>query len=149
MTNYEAYQLAMTSVELGHMHGESVLEQMRFWAGVSYGLLALTLVAPQRLTVGVTLLILFLYISFSAATLTNMRTDLAAGTASRTDASTILEESQLSLRSVEKRHAVSEESLFLNRIALIYLPGLFFGTIGYLLVSAKREYAARKKGHED
>ena len=122
---------------------------MRFWAGVSYGVLALAIIAPQKLTVGVTLLLLFLYISFSSTTLINMRTDLAAGIGGLSDASKILEESQLSLHSVEKKLSVAETSRFLNEISVIYVPGQFFGTIGYLFVSARRGYAARKKGHED
>ena len=148
MTDYEAYQLAIAALELSHIHGESVLEQMQFWAGVSYGILALTLVAPQRLTVGATSLVLVLYILFSATTLTNMRSDLVAGMSSVADASTFLEENQRSLILLDKKLSTVEESRRLTQISILFIPGLFFGTIGYVLISARREYKAKKNGQE-
>jgi len=54
MTEYEAYDLAMSSISFNHNLGESILSQIQFWAGVSYALLAITLVAPQKLTIGMT-----------------------------------------------------------------------------------------------
>lgn len=150
MTDYESYQLAIATLELSHIHGESVLEQLRFWASISYGLLALTFIAPQRLTVGASALLLILYVSFSSSTMINMKADLDAGNASVADASDILAENQLSLNSMKKKSTsiYNGESRFLIRISIIYVPGLFLGTIGYLLISTRREYIARRKGHE-
>ena len=144
MTEYEAYQLAIAALELGHIHGESVLEQMRFWVGVSYALLALTIVAPQRLTVGATALVLVLYLLFTAFSLINMRSDLAAGMAGAEDAAAILAKKQLPLKSLEKKLSDAEESQTVAKASLIFIPGLFLGTIGYLLISARREYKARR-----
>ena len=68
MTEYESYELAISLIDFRHSLGESVLSQIQFWAGVSYAILAITFLAPERLTIGATALLVSLYIAFSRVT---------------------------------------------------------------------------------
>ena len=147
MTEYEAYDLALNLVEFAHSLGESVMSQMQFWAGVSYALLAITLVAPDKITIGTTALLLALYIVFSASTITNIGFDIDAAASSRHDAGKMLSDQGLSLEVVEEKlRAETDAELFAARyLTSIYAPGLFIGTIAYMVYVCRREHIAKKK----
>ena len=141
MTEYESYELAISLIEFRHNLGESFLSQIQFWAGVSYAILAITFLAPERLTIGATALLVTLYIAFSASTITNSLVDLETAIASTVDAKEILKNNGLSLEVVQrKRREVSWESA----LVVIYVLGLLLGTIGYILFVCRREYVAKK-----
>ena len=146
MTEYEAYDLALNFIEFGHDLGEAVLSQIQFWAGVSYALLAITLVAPKTLTIGTTALLLALYIVFSANTITNIGFDMDTAVASRHDARKILSDQGLSLEVVEEKLRIeSDTGLPVARnITNIYAPALFIGTIAYMAYVCRREHIAKK-----
>lgn len=141
MTEYESYELAISLIDFRHSLGESVLSQIQFWAGVSYAILAITFLAPERLTLGATALLVTLYIAFSASTIGNSIVDLETAIASTVDAREILKDSGLSLEVVQKERRVSWESALI----VIYVLGLLLGTIGYVLFVCRREYVAKKR----
>jgi hypothetical protein len=147
MTEYEAYDLALNLIEFGHNLGEATLVQIQFWIGVSYALLAITLIAPEKLTIGTTALLLLLYITFTAHTFHNIGFDVDTSTAARVDARKVLEDRGLSLDIVAQKLRMdtdSELSSTRNATAL-FIPGLFLGTIGYVVFICRREFIARKK----
>ena len=148
MTEYEAYDLAMSAISFNHNLGESILSQIQFWAGVSYALLAITLVAPQRLTIGTTVLLLALYAAFSLHTYSNIGFDIDTAGAGRHDAKKILDDQGLSLAVVEEKlRAESDVGFYsMRNLTGIYIPGLFFGTVGYVTFVCRREHLARKSG---
>jgi hypothetical protein len=149
MTEYESYELAISLIEFGHNLGESALSQIQFWAGVSYAVLAITFLAPEKVTIGTTALLITLYIAFSANTFTNMGFDMDTAVASRLDAQAILKDNGLSLEILqEKQRVETDAELSLARgLIAIYVPGLFLGTIGYILFICRREYGAKKRGN--
>lgn len=146
MTEYEVYDLALNFVEFNHSLGESILSQIQFWAGVSYALLAITLVAPDRLTIGTTALLLALYVAFSINTLTNTGFDMDTAVASRHDARKMLSDRGLSLAVVEQklRAETDTELSAARKVTNVYAPGLFIGTIAYTLYVCSREHLAKK-----
>ena len=148
MTEYEAYDLALNLIDFGHTLGESTLVQIQFWVGVSYAFLAITLIAPEKLTVGTTALLLALYISFTAHTFTNVGFDLDTAAATRLDASKVLEDKGLSLDLVAQKLRMDTDSgLYTARNAsAIFIPGLFLGTIGYVVFVCRRESISRRNG---
>ena len=147
MTEYEAYDLAINLIEFGHTLGEAMLVQIQFWIGVSYALLAITLIAPEKLTVGTTALLVTLYITFTAHTYTNIGFDADTSAAARVDASNVLEEKGLSLNIVlSKLRMDTDAELYTTRNATaLFIPGLFLGTLGYVIFVCRREYIARSK----
>ena len=50
VTEYEAYELAAQYIQLAHEIGESNHVRIQFWVGVSFTLLGLTYLVPDRLT---------------------------------------------------------------------------------------------------
>ena len=147
MTEYEAYDLAISLIEFGHDLGEATLVQIQFWIGVSYALLAITLIAPDKLTVGTTALLLVLYITFTAHTFTNIGFDVDTSAAARVDASRLLDDKGLALDIVDQKLRMDTDSeLYTARNATaIFIPGLFLGTIGYVVFICRREYLVRKE----
>jgi hypothetical protein len=147
MTEYESYELALSFIEFGHNLGESALSQVQFWAAVSYALLAITFLAPEKLTIGATALLITLYVAFSTNTFTNIGFDIDTSVATRVDAQAILEEKGLSLEVLqEKQRSFTDEGLSsARRLTTLYIPGLILGTIGYILFICRREYVTKKK----
>ena len=150
MTEYEAYDIAINLVRFSHELGESILQQIQFWAGVSYALLAITLIAADKLTTGISTLLLVLYVAFSIDSVANVLLDLQVAKASLSDANTMLEANSLFLEAVDEKysHLTDNEFKSIRRVAMYYAPGLFIGTLGYLVFSTLREDKRRKESRD-
>ena len=150
MTEYEAYDIAINLVRFSHELGESILQQIQFWAGVSYALLAITLIAADKLTIGISTLLLVLYVAFSIDSVANVLLDLQVAKASLSDANTMLEANSLFLEAVDEKysHLTDNEFKSIRRVAMYYAPGLFIGTLGYLVFSTLREDKRRKESRD-
>lgn len=141
MTEYEAYELSMQYVSFAHELGEATNRQTEFWSGVSFALLAITFVSPKSLTRTVTVFILTLYLLFSVSSGVNMGFDIETARSSMRDAENVLSQHNLSSMTLEeKTRASTDNKLSIMRgLSALYMPGLFFGTIGYVVLIHIRE----------
>jgi Ca2+/Na+ antiporter len=92
MTEYEVYELVISLQAFQHSLGEAVLLQIQFWVGTSFAFIAMTFIAPERLTRGVAVFLLAIYVSFTAATYMNSQSDLTLAKSSYQQSEKLLAE---------------------------------------------------------
>ena len=134
MTEAEAFELALQYMVYAHDLGEANHDRIQFWIGTSYVLLLAAYAAPQRMTIGVSILLLVLYVTFTTFTLTVLGFDTDTAGASMRDSLRIMEAGNVEIESVvEKMRAQTDEELK-NReaISALFAPGLFLGVVGFV-----------------
>ena len=141
MTEYEAYDLAVQLLGFVHELGEAIQSRIEFWSGVSYGLIALAYIAPNKLTFGVTSFLLALYTAFTISTVQNVGFDMDTAAAGRRDAMQLVENHDLIIEAVTEKARPDRDWGFavLRYASSLYVPGLFFGAIGYIGITCFRQ----------
>ncbi len=129
----EALNAVMDLLNQTHEFGESIWSRIEFWTGISFGMIALAYIAPNRLTPATTVLVVLLYIGFSVSVVSNIQTDLERAEVYGRDAVALAEEKNIKTGAVEltRQYMISGGSK-LEAFSFIYIPGLLLGTIGYL-----------------
>jgi hypothetical protein len=146
MAEYEAFDLVLQLLGFTHELGEAIQSRIEFWSGVSYGLIALAYIAPSRLTLGVGFFLLLLYSLFSFATFHNVGFDIETAMAGHKDILQLVAQHNLSIESaMQKTQASTNEEFKIARvISMLYVPGLFLGTIGYVGGICFTQWKSRK-----
>ncbi|MEP1469332.1 MAG: hypothetical protein ABJK25_00005 [Halieaceae bacterium] len=144
MTEYEAYELAAQYIQLSHEIGESNHFRIQFWVGVSFTLLGLTYLVPDRLTRSLTGVILLLYLSFTTYVMAENYYDLSTGIQAALDAQRIAEKANIEVLVVtEKTRSQRDDDLiFWQGVGQLFIPGLFLAVIVYLPVTTFRQRRA-------
>ncbi len=136
----EAYNLLLELHIYAGELGESIWSRIEFWSGISFGTIALAYLAPNRLTPPITTLIVSLYILFSFSLFSNVQSDLEKITVLVADFTKIAEQYDIEAEIVAQS-GVGPPSLA-DSISILYIPGLLFSTIGFLILTA---YKTRKR----
>jgi hypothetical protein len=146
VTEFEASELALHLVEFTHELGEAIQVRIEFWSAISYGLIVLAYLAPDRLKIGVCTFLLTLYVLFSLNMLQVIGHDVDTVAASHRDALELSEQYGLNLESVLTKAEASsdEERRFSRMITFLYVPGLFVATIAFLGFTSFDQWRSRK-----
>ena len=141
MTEYEAYELAAQYIQLSHEIGESNHSRLQFWVGVSFTLLGLTYLVPDRLTRSLTAVILLLYFCFTTYVITENLYDLSTGGEAIRDAEEIAQKAKMDIHVVaEKARSTHDDSLQAwQLIGALFIPGLFLSVFVYLPITTFRQ----------
>ena len=141
MTEYEAYQLAAQYTELAHIIGEANHSRLQFWVGVSFTLLGITYLAPDRLTIPVTTVVMALYLSFTTYVVTENSYDYDTGGAAVRDAVLITENAELDVEVVlqKYRDQTDQDLDFWQASGMLFVPGLFGVVFFYVPFVAFRQ----------
>ncbi len=144
MTEYEVYELVISLQAYQHSLGESVLLQIQFWVGISFAFIAMTFIAPERLTRGVAVFLLAIYVSFTAATYLNSQSDLISAKFSFQQSEKLLAENE-NITFKLRAPAANQQFKLSAMLSAFYLPGLFIGVIIYASITARKIHIARKQ----
>jgi hypothetical protein len=133
-------------VEFTHELGEAIQVRIEFWSAISYGLIVLAYLAPERLKISVCSFLLALYILFSLNMLQVIGHDMDTVAASHRDALRIYEQYSLNMESVLTKATAStdEEMIYARAITMLYVPGLFIATIAFVGFTAIRQWKSSK-----
>ena len=134
----EAYQLVVALLGQVHDFGESISDKMELWISISSGLIVMAYFAPDRLKPGIATYVVALYIAFSVFIFSNIAADASLSRAAIADASRIA--SELQIQSSELKYRLDEGGSGSSLAALMFMAGLFFGTIWYVSYTAYRTY---------
>ena len=147
----EAFEIALQYVVFGHELGEANHNKIQFWIGTSYVLLIAAYAAPQRMTLGVSALLLTLYIAFTSYSATVIVFDDQTANAALRDAHRIAEMGRIEVESVtEKLRGQYDEDLRAwSGISALFAPGLFFGVIGFVSFVAYKNFRDRPSPNDD
>ena len=63
--DFEAYQIVIELLAQAHEYGEANSDKMELWISISSGLIVMAYFAPERLKLGISTMILLVYIAFS------------------------------------------------------------------------------------
>lgn len=126
----EAYQAIVDLLGQAHNFGESISDKMELWISISSGLIVMAYFAPDRLTPGIAAFVLSLYIAFSVFVFSNIAADADLSRAAIDDASRVAAEFRI--ESSELRYRLERGGRGSNQAAMLFLVGLFFGTIWYV-----------------
>jgi Ca2+/Na+ antiporter len=144
MTEYEVYELVISLQAFQHSLGEAILLQIQFWVGVSFAFIAMTFIAPERLTRGVVVFLLAIYASFTAATYMNSQSDLTLAQSSYQQSEKLLAENE-NATFVLRVPAANQQFKLSSMLAAFFLPGLFIGVIVYVSITARKTHVASKR----
>lgn len=146
MTEYEAAEIVLELVGFTHELGEAMQARIEFWSAISYGLIVLAYVAPDRLRIGVSTFLLLLYIMFSMNMLQTIGLDIETVEAAHHDALYLSDEHGLNLESVRMKAGFFEnEGKKTSRIfTSLYVPGLFIGTIFFFGATSIKQWRLKK-----
>ena len=136
----EAYNQIVELVALGNEMGEAIWTRIEFWSGLSFAAIAVAHLAPNRLTPAITLFIIILYTAFSLNQLSSVLQDMEVLLAIVNDIAKIGEMYQIDANLIALMDGRSEETLnlsFLDQLSTLYLPGLYLGTVGFLIFSCR------------
>ena len=141
----ESFEIALQYIVFAHDLGEANHNKIQFWIGTSYVLLIAAYVAPQRMSIGITTLLLTLYIAFSAFTYTVMNFDGETAHAAVRDALRVAELGNVQVESViEKMRGQEDDGLKAREaISSLFGPGLFLGVIGFVCIVAFKNWRNR------
>jgi hypothetical protein len=146
MTEAEAYEVALQYMTFAHDLGEAAHDRIQFWIGTSYVLLIAAYAAPHRLNLGITTLLMALYITFSLFTYTIIRFDSETAYAAMRDAVAVMQNNSIQIESVsEKMRAQTDEQLrHLEDLSMLFAPGLFLGVMGFVVFVTLKNWKNRK-----
>jgi hypothetical protein len=148
MTEYEVYELALSLREFSHSIGESVALQMQFWISVSFAFIAITFIAPQRLTIPVAAYLLAIYVTFSGFSYFDASSDMHLADKAMEQQEKILAENGKSTYFLESTARYQEFSLAYT-LGTLYIPALFFGVIGYVSITTRKTHIVSKRENVD
>jgi len=146
MTEAEAYEVALQYMTFAHDLGEAAHDRIQFWIGTSYVLLIAAYAAPHRLNLGITTLLMALYITFSLFTYTIIWFDSETVYAAMRDAVAVMQNNSIQIESVsEKMRAQTDEQLrHLEDLSMLFAPGLFLGVMGFVVFVTLKNWKNRK-----
>lgn len=142
----EAYAVVVELLGQAHAHGEAIASKLELWIGVSSGLIVMAYFAPERMRVSITVLVLSLYIAFSAFVFTNVTEDMQMSRRAVADAEMIASQHNLGSSLLEFR--TSEQGSGETLAFAVVAVGLLFGTIGYLIATCVQNWRANRKDAE-
>ena len=150
MTEYEAFDVSIQLLGFNHELGEAINSRIEFWSGVSFGLIALAYIAPEKLSWGISILLLVIYSLFSISLFQDIAFDMETVFAITRDTLSILESNSLSFETARQKVSpwLDDDFTLSRAVSNLYLPGLFFGTIGYLGVTTYRQRRISASGNE-
>lgn len=121
-----------------HEYGESVHGRLDMWISVSFAVIAITYIAPERLTPLIATLIVVLYSAFTVHTFTVVLADMNIAAATLETAKDFAALNGIENKSLEARVEAEKQSGML--ISSVFMIGLLVGTIGYVLYIALQNY---------
>ena len=131
MTEYKAWSLVIDYLALSDAFGEAVWNRIDMWIGVSPGLIVLAYFAPERLSRGIAILVIGLYLLISTFLLFSCQGDLLEAASAIADAQQLNQTHGLSSRTLDVRLDEGERYWFAVAVMLLFMLGLFGGTTGY------------------
>jgi hypothetical protein len=146
MSEFEAYNLAVQYILFSHELGEAVQVRIEFWSIVSYVLLVLAYIAPEKLSIPIGSFLIILYVLFSLNMIHVIGNDMQTAGAAHTDAMQLLGQYGLNSETIlSKAQASTDDQFRLFRgVTSLYFPGLFLGTIAYVGFSCYRQWKSAK-----
>lgn len=144
MNEAQATSLVIEYLALVHTYGEAIWGRVDLWIGASFGMILLGYFAPERLKPAITTLILSLYILFSVSLYNNLTTDTVMADAVMQDALELAQTHGLDLNTLA---AINNASGYTNHTMVMFLAGLFIGTLGFLLSVCVMNIRTQKAGN--
>ena len=146
MTEAEAYEVALQYMTFAHDLGEAAHDRIQFWIGTSYVLLIAAYAAPHRMNLGITILLMALYITFSLFTYTIIQFDSETAYAAMRDAVAVMENNRIQIESVSDKMRAQTDVQFRNLedLSMLFAPGLFLGAMGFVTFVTFKNWKNKK-----
>ena len=137
MSEYELLDLAKQAEN-------AVTALLQWWGGVSFGVVALAHFASKKLNTPLVVLVVTLYISFSAMSFTRIQANLSEYSGFLRDLA-VLQENGVSLSpsTVERMQSIGPVPWYNTLTFGVVLIGTFLGSICYLVYANYRERISR------